>query len=152
MQLIGFNLLKILAQRTPDYKRSSINTNIEFNEITEENMDILKDSNVLKISFIFSITYSDPDKSSDKTEDKDTKNQGEVTFEGNMLFSVTKDESKEITKAWKKKQIPDQYRIPLINFIIKKCSTKALGLEDDLNIPLHIPFPQVRPQDNQPKQ
>ena len=142
MQLVGFNLLKILAQRAFEYKKGPINTNIEFSDITEENLEILKDSKVLKISFVFSISYSDQD----KNQDKENKAIGEITFEGHMLFSVSEEEFKEITKSWKKKQIPEQYRIPLINFIIKKCSTKALALEDDLNLPFHIPFPQVAPQ------
>lgn len=145
MQLVGFNLLKILAKRAFEYKKGPINTNIEFNDITEEKLEILKDAKVLKISFIFSIAYTN--------EEKKDEDMGEVTFEGHMLFSLTEDEFKEMTKSWKKKQIPEQYRIPLINFIIKKCSTKALSLEDDLNLPFHIPFPQVRsqPQENQQK-
>ena len=142
MQLIGFNLKKILAQKALEFKRGPINTNIEFSDVKEEEVPLLKDSNAVKISFIFSISYAHPE----KTQDASLENLGEVSFEGEMMFSVTKDEFKEITKSWKKKQIPDQFRVPLINFILTKCSTKALSLEDDLNIPFHIPFPQVRPE------
>ncbi len=142
MQPIGFNLKKILAQKSLEFKRGPINTNIEFKEVKEEEITLLKDSNALKISFIFSISYAHPE----KTPDTNIENLGEVSFEGEIMFSVTKDEFKEITKSWKNKQIPDQFRIPLINFILTKCSTKALSLEDDLNIPFHIPFPQVRPE------
>lgn len=143
MQLIGFNLHKIKAEKSNAFKRSSINTNIEFTNVDKDKLDLLKDAEALKISFVFSITYADAEKA-EKEKKENQENIGEVTFEGDILFSANKDESKDITKSWKKKQIPDQYRIPLINFILKKCSVKALSLEEDLNLPAHIPFPQVR--------
>lgn len=145
MQLVGFNLKKILAQKSPDFQRGSINTNIEFTEVEKERLDLLKDTDAFKISFVFSITYSETDKA-EKTE---SKNQGEILFEGDALLSANKEESKELIKSWKKKIMPEQYRIPLINFILKKCSIKALSLEEDLSLPSHIPFPQIRKQENQ---
>ena len=59
---------------------------------------------------------------------------------------VDKDLSKEFIKLWKDKQIPKDRLIPLYNFILKKCSVRALQLEEDLNLQPHIPFPQVKPQ------
>ncbi len=148
MQLIGFNLKKVSASRSPDFKRGSINTNIEFSDVIKEKLDLLKDTEALKIAFIFSILYSEkemnPENQEKNQETKSEKSQGEVTFEGDILFSANKEEAKEITKSWKKKQIPEQFRLPMINFILKKCSVKALSLEEDLNLPSHIPFPQVR--------
>lgn len=136
MQLIGFNLKKMFGERDKDYKRGAINTNMEFTDVAKEKVDFLKDEEALRISFTFSITYSDPDKKEKKL--------AEVAFEGDMALTAEKDEMTEMLKDWKKKQIADNYRIPLINFIIKKCSTKALLLEEDLNLPAHIPFPQIR--------
>ena len=137
MQVIGFNLKKILAQRSLNFQRGPINTNIEFTNVEKEKVDMLKDLEALKMSFIFSVNYSDQEK-------KDELKHGEISFEGNILLSSTKEESKDIQKSWKKKQIQENVRIPLINFILKKCSVKALALEEDLNLPSHIPFPQVR--------
>lgn len=144
MQLVGFGLRKILAERKPTFKRGPVNTNIEFTDVAKEDIEFLKSENAIRVSFVFTVIYSDPEK-------KDEIKHGEVVFEGDMALSVTKDEFKEITKSWKKNQIPEDLRIPLINFILRKCSTKALALEDDLAIPLHIPFPQVRKPD-QPQQ
>lgn len=139
MQLVGFGLKKVLAERYPNFKRGHINTNIEFKEVEKEEINFLKDEEGLRIAFVFSISYLDAEKKEEKF--------GEVIFEGDMALSVSKDEFKEFTKSWKNKKIPDQYHIPLINFIIRKCSTKALALEDDLAIPFHIPIPQVRKPD-----
>ncbi|MDO8508360.1 MAG: hypothetical protein Q7S27_01605 [Nanoarchaeota archaeon] len=136
MQIIGFNLKKVLAEKSENFQRGPINTNIEFTNVDKENLDMIKDNEALKVSFIFSVQYQDAEK-------KDDLKHGEVSFNGDILISVSKDESKEITKSWKKKQIPEITRIPVINFILRKCSAKALFLEDELNLPIHIPFPRV---------
>ena len=135
MQIIGSNLKKIQAHRTPEFKRSSINTNIEFTDVAKEKMELIKDADIIKISLLFSVTYN---------EEENKEKLAEILFDGDILFSANKEEAKELTKSWKKKQIPEQLRLPLINFIIKKYSTKALALEEELNLPFHIPFPQVR--------
>ena len=56
MQIIGFNLTKVLAERSPDFTRSAINTNIEFSNVEKEKVDLLKDAEAIKISFKFSRT------------------------------------------------------------------------------------------------
>ncbi len=140
MQIIGSNLKKIQAHRTPNLKRSSINTNIEFTDVIKEKLDIIKDSDVIRISLLFSVTYN---------EEENKEKLAEIIFDGDILFSANKEESKTLTKSWKKKQIPEDLRLPLINFIIKKYSTKALALEEELNLPFHIPFPQVRKNNSQ---
>lgn len=137
MQLIGFAVKKVVAEKFPQFKLGPINTNIEFTNVEEEKAELLKDEAALKISFKFTITYSDSD-------DKDAQKLGELLFEGDMIFATKDEEVKDLTKAWKKNEIPDKYRLPLINFVLKRCSTKALLLEEDLNLPPHIPFPQIR--------
>ncbi len=148
MQVVGFNLIKILAKRELTYKRSAINTNIEFTNIEKESLPVLKDDEAIKISFKFDITYGDQEKTPDKKEKEEK--QAEISFEGIIILSATKDEAKEYIKNWKKKEVPQESAIPLYNTILKRCSIKALQLEEDLNLPTHIPFPQVRaqPKDN----
>jgi len=143
MQLIGFNLKKIHAERSQNFKRGPINTNIEFVEVEKDKLDFLKDLEAIRIAFIFTVTYADQEK-------KDELKHGEISFEGDIALSATKDELKDIIKSWKKKQIPDTVRFPLINYILKKCSARALSLEDELNLPTHIPFPQVQKSVQQP--
>jgi|SRR3989344_830273 len=140
MQLIGFNLTKILAERFPTFKRGPINTNIEFKDVEKTKVDLFKDKEVLNISFLFSIIYSDPEK-------KEELKLGEVSFHGSVILSPDEEEMKEITKSWKKNEIPDKYKFPLINYILRKCSTKALIIEEDLNIPPHMPFPMVKKEE-----
>ena len=138
MRIIGFNFTKVSAERsigkTMGKDRS---TNIEFENIEEEEESNLgkDDSKILKASFKFSINYEEKDK-------KDT-SSAEVTLTGIIILMATKEEAKDIQKAWEKKELPASFRIPIFNFILRKCSIRALQLEDELNLPLHLPMPRL---------
>ncbi len=136
MQVVGFNLTKISANRQETTKPSSLNLNIEFPEIQKEKIDLLKDSEALKISFKFLVEYLEAEKKKDRIADLD--------FEGTIILSVNKEESKEITKEWKKKKLPDNLRISLSNLVLKKTAPKALTLQDELNLPSHITVRQLK--------
>lgn len=146
MQILGFNLTKISASRIPEIVNNPIiNTNIEFFNIEKEEMEFLKGDQSIKFSFKFSVDYLKP-------EDKDKKNpifDGKIEFEGIIILSAEEKEVKDILKNWKKKQVVESVRIPLFNFILRKCSSKALDLEDQIGLNLHLPFPQIRPQPKQ---
>ena len=142
MKIAGYSLTEIKARKDPSFKRSSINTNIEFINIEKEKLDFLKDSEALKASFKFYVNYTGEEKKGE------TDNQAEVSFEGFLMLSVSKDESKEFIKSWKKKEVPKNMVLPLYNFILKKCSIKALQMEEDMGLPSHLPLPQVQPQKN----
>ena len=133
MQVIGFNLSKVSVQREekPDEK-ISIKQNINIDDIDKDKVSITKDE-VLKIAFTFSVDYN---------EAKFAK----VELQGRIILLPEKDEFKKIMKSWKDKQVPPEIRIPLLNFIMSKCNVKALQLEDELNLPLHIPLPKLSPK------
>ena len=138
MQVIGFNFSKILAEREQEIKQTSINTNIEFLDVTKEEVGLLKEGEAVKISFKYSVTYSETEKS----EKKD----GEITFEGNIVLAVTKEESKKLIDSWKNKTISTSTQIPLVNLILKKCSPKSAMLADELGIPSPLPLPKIAPK------
>lgn len=145
MQVIGFNFTKILAEHFPKFEGASkINTNIEFLELEEEKLPLLKDSEAIKVTFQYTITHSEAkDKKKDSKSEKVNK-KGEVIIEGNIVLSATKEEIKDAQKSWKKKELPQSFKITLFNLILRKCSSKALDLEDQINLPLHLPFPQLK--------
>ncbi|MDP4038998.1 MAG: hypothetical protein Q8P57_00230 [Candidatus Pacearchaeota archaeon] len=142
MKIIGFNISGINAYKNPNFTNPSISTNIEFTNVEKEKLEILKDQDALKTTFKFSVTYKN-------NKEKESKNQGEVSFEGFLALALSKDESKEFTKAWKKKEVPERAVIPLYNFILRKCSVKALQIQEDLSLPSHMPIPQVKSMPNQ---
>lgn len=137
MKFIGFSFTKIIAEKNNSYKKgSSINTNIEFTNIVEQKLEILKEGEGLEVSYKFSVNYSDPN-------EKKQSPFAQIECEGKIVLSTTKEESKEILKFWKKKELPNQFKVPLFNAILKRCTTKAITLEEDLGLPSHIPFPQI---------
>lgn len=134
MKIIGFNFTKIHGNRSLDFKPSaSINTNIEIIEVEKAQIEVIKDIESLKLSFKFSLIY--------KEDEKKDSRQAEISFEGAVLMAVDNSESKEILKSWKKKEVPQLIRPNLFNYILQKCSVKALSLEEDLNLPF---FPQLK--------
>lgn len=132
MQIIGFSLNKISIERKEKQQgKLEIKQNINIDDISKDEINI-SDKEIIKLDFTFSVDYS-PD-------------FAKVELKGQIILLPEKEELKDIIKDWKKKQISDRFRVPLFNFIISKCNIKALGLEDELNIPLHVPMPRLSPK------
>ena len=136
MNLIGFNLTKIQAERFDVLKKANLEMDIKFLNVVKEKVNILKESEAVKITFKKSLIYKDP-------TDKDAKEQAKILFEGKIILSLTKEESKDILKSWKKKQLPPNIGVYLSNLIIKRCASKAFQLQDELNLPSHLKIPSV---------
>lgn len=145
MQVIGFNFTRISAERFPEYKSGkTINNNIEFTSLDKDKIEVLKDLEAAKVSFKYALTYKD-----NADEKEIAPKDAEIIFEGVIILSLTKDESKELFKFWKKKELPASFRIPLFNLLIKKCAARALSFEEELNLPPHINIPQLAPKPKQ---
>ena len=118
MRIIGFNFTKVSAEKSKEFKLGSkINTNISFLDIEREESGIVKEeSEVLRVSFNCSVTYTDTEK-----QEKEA-NRGEVSLTGFIILMATKEESKLLLDSWKKKELPVAFKVPIFNFILKKCS------------------------------
>jgi hypothetical protein len=134
MKVIGFNFTKIVAEKKQQKITAKPNTSIEFTNIDKEKVELLKDNEALKISFLYNTAYQDQDKK---------EKQGEIIFEGDIILAVSKDESKDIQKSWKKKQIPSSLNLFLFNLILRRCTPKAIMLEDEISLPFHTPMPRL---------
>ena len=143
MQIIGFSFTKIHAEKSPNFKNSGRNYNIEFIDLDKEKIDLLKDTEAINLSFKYTLTYGETDKES---KDNPIKNkEGEISFEGKVKVSANKEEAKQFQKAWKKKQIPQGASLALNNFILKRCSTKSVFLHDEIGLPdPHLRIPQLQ--------
>ncbi len=141
MNIIGFNYTQVSAYKSQTFKTPfTINTNIEFLSIDKEKLDILKDTEAIPAKFKFTLEYHETD---EKIADKKGQKQGEISFEGTLVLSATKEEAKELLKSWKKKEIPQNLRQPLFNTILRKCTFRALALQEELNLPTHINIPLI---------
>src|SRR3989344_491674 len=132
MRIIGFSFKKIQAERKKDIKgQLKINSNLNIENIEKDKIDIAGE--ILKFSYIYEIKYEP--------------GFGEILFKGEIL--VIPDNIQQTIKDWKKKKISEETRIPLFNYIMSKCNLKALQLEEDSNLPAHIPLPRLTKQQNQ---
>jgi len=137
MKIIGFNLTKIHGEKAvPTITGADIDNNVQFTDLEEDTLDLLKDSKVLKTFFKYSLLYL---KKGEKKENREP--LGEISFEGHILLSVSKDEAKEFQKSWKKKQVPESSMVPLYNTIFRRCGSKSIPLQEDLSLP--SPFLKV---------
>ena len=142
MNVIGFNFTKIHAEKPTGLKPNfSVNNHIEFLEVEKEALDLVKDAEPIRIKFRFSVSYDSPDIKEKKKEA--TPDTGSLLFEGIILLAIDKEQSKEILKSWKKKEIGNEFKVPLFNLILRKCTPKALDLEDQIGLPLHVPLPKI---------
>jgi len=134
-RIIGFNFTEISAQRKkPQEGKIEINVNIDIESITSEKIDLVKDPDqeALKFDFKFTVSY--------KPE------LANIVLRGTVLSMINKEKSKEIIKKWKSKKIEEDTKIPLFNFILTKCNLRALQLEEELNLPTHVPLPRIQPE------
>ncbi len=141
MKLMGFNLNKINAERKLNKPEGElkINSNVNVDEIKEAKSDLLKTrEELLAITFSYKIDYN-PDLAS-------------VEVGGNLVVSVDSKLAKNVLKEWKDKKIPDEFRLAIINLILRKATLKTLELEDQLNLPTHMPMPSLRPTEENSSQ
>jgi hypothetical protein len=129
MRIIGFNLTKILAERQEeDGQGIRVDQNINIKDIKEEKNPITNNK-ALKIKFTLTVTYS--------------KDFGKIEFEGSIMTLPDEGEFKSIMDSWKDKKIPENMKFGIFNFIMNKCNVKALHLEDEMGMPLHVPMPRL---------
>lgn len=143
MQLIGFNFTNVHAERQIIPKNiGNINTDIEFIDVEKEKVEIIKEGEPLKFTFRFSVMYHE-------SKDKKEEPIAEIYLKGHLVMLADKNEAKEIFKSWKKKELPALVRAGLSNILLRRCSSKALLLEEEINLPSHLPIPQLQLQPKQ---
>ena len=142
MKILGINFTKLNAEKfSIGSKGIKIGTHIDLSEIREVKSDFLSSKEkTLGIKFSYEIDYEP--------------NFAKINLAGNILVSTDEAKFNQILEGWKEKNLPDDFRLSIFNLILKKSSLKALQLEEELNIPLHISMPFLKPQDNSqdPKQ
>lgn len=134
MRIVGFNFDKISIEKLKDKtEKLNIKTNIDISEIKKIESEILKiKEDLVQAKFSYTVKYEP--------------GFAAIDLKGTALLSLEEDQTKELMKEWKKKQMPEGFRTFLFNVIMRKASLRSLHLEDELNLPLHLPLPTLRPQ------
>lgn len=140
MRLIGLNFTKINIEKFSDkLENLKINTKIDVSDITTIKADMFKTKEeFIMVNYSFNVDY-EPD-------------IAKINISGKIVLALDPKISKEVLKKWKDKKVSDDIKIPLFNIIIRKSSLKALELEEDMNLPSHIPFPTVRSESDKNKE
>ncbi len=132
MKIIGFNFNKINVERLSDkFEKLKINTNIDLVDVKEVKPEVFKSKDeLIEVRFNYSVNY----------EPK----IANISLSGIVLLMVDEKTSKSFLSHWKDKKLPDEHKVLLFNIILKKSNLKAMQLEDELNLPLHVSLPSVK--------
>tara|TARA_Y100000034_G_C6644207_1_gene281724 strand:- start:102 stop:521 length:420 start_codon:yes stop_codon:yes gene_type:complete len=137
MKLIGFGFKKIsITKKKQDLKDLKIETNIAIPDVRKIKDSLIKsDDDLLEFDFEYTVNY--------------TPEIAEISLGGTLVLAVENTISKEILKNWKKKKLPDNVRVAIFNVVLKKSNIKALNLEEEMNLPYHLPLPQLKPAEEE---
>ena len=143
MPIVGYNLTNIQAQKLKALdlksKELKINSKLGITNVKEEKLPTGKTrSDGLRFDFEFKLEY-EPE-------------TAKVVLEGFIYYLDDPKIIKEITEKWnKEKNVPLDVKTQILNTIVLKASIKALQLEQEINIPPHMPFPSLKPAQTKSK-
>jgi len=134
MKAIGFNFTKLNVSKTGELKNIeniNIETKMDVLDLKEVKANLLNTKEeVIGVDFEYIVDY--------KPE------FAKVNINGKVLLTLEPKMAKEVIKGWKDKNLPEDFRIFLFNIILRKSTLKALQLEEELNLPLHVPMPSFK--------
>ena len=132
MKVIGFNFDKISVERHKERPENlKITTNIDVSDIKETKSDMIKTKEeLIQAKFSYGVKYEP--------------GFATIGLSGNILFALPEDKAKEVLKEWKKKAMPEDFKLAIFNVVLRKSALKALQLEEEMNLPLHIPLPSFK--------
>ncbi|MBS3152516.1 hypothetical protein J4230_03850 [Candidatus Woesearchaeota archaeon] len=130
MPIVGFGFDKIYGERKEFAKQVKIENNIKITSLKDAKIVIGKDEKVaLRVEFDYTVRYE---------------KAGTLQMLGNVLYFDNEEKIKELKDKWKKdEKVPTDFGALIYNFIIVKTTIKALQLEEDLGLPLHISMPKI---------
>ncbi len=130
--IINFKLDKIIAtkQKLPKGNIEASN-NVKVIDVEKESVASLSDQKAVTFKFMYGVTYKP--------------NIASIELDGNVVYMSDDATVKGILDNWKKnKKIEQGIAAQVFNAILSRCNIKALKLEEELELPFHIPVPRVR--------
>ena len=136
MPIVGFNLTNIQAEKKNQINEDtkiSINSKLGITDLKKEDLPTGKTKTKgLKFDFEFSLEYQP--------------NIAKIIINGFIYFMDDSANIEELVKNWQKnKKLPVEIQQQILSMVILKTTIKALSLEQEINVPPHIPFPSVQP-------
>lgn len=132
MKLLTLKYVKIDAQRDIEYSgKIEVKQNIKIKSI-EKYKSINSREESVKVIYNFEVNYGD---------------LGHVIIEGLMFLSMDTKTQKNLIKNYENKKMDEIENITLMNIIIQKTSIKAIELEEEMSLPIHIKLPSIQLKD-----
>ena len=130
--IINYRLDKITIQKKNKPKGPiEAKNNLKVTNIVEESIPSLTKEKALNIQFTFLVNYEP--------------NIASLEIAGSVTYMNDQKTIKEIMENWaKNKKIKKEIAAPVFNFVLSKCNVKALRLEEDLELPFHVPIPRIK--------
>lgn len=132
MRLRGFNFKKINIEKfSDDFKDIKIDTKIDISDLNIVESEFFDEKEkFIGVKFSFIVEYSPK--------------IATIELKGFLLLGLDKEKAEQILKDWNDKVISEDFRTTLFNVILRKSNIKALELEEELGLPLHIPLPNLK--------
>ena len=125
IKLIGSKFTRLEASRNPDFSGKVSMTN----EIKILSIDFVKESKEnVKMNYSYKIEYS---------------GLGHVYLEGSLFMTSDPKTLKNIVKTFEDKDFESTEQIAVTNLIVQKASIKAMQLEDEFGLPVHVRIPAI---------
>lgn len=138
MPIVGFGFDKVsVEKKQPFSKDDRINNSMRISEVRETKLKTSdkNEEEALTVLFEFSLDYE---------------KAGDLELKGHILFYDSKDKIKELYDFWNKnKRLPTEFSTFMFNFIMFKSSVKALALEEEVGLPLHLRLPKFKVEKQQ---
>lgn len=133
MPIIGMNFRSMEAKRTKEgsTKEIKVNSTPKITDMKEINIASLN-KKALSMSFEFSTKY-DPQ-------------IAEIKIGGEIVYLAEK--NGPILNQWKKKKsLPENVSVEILNHLFRKCLLKIAYMADDLQLPPPVQIPRVKPKE-----
>lgn len=124
LKLVGSKFLKVSAERSPDFSgKLEVKTNIKLDSLEK----VKESKDALRLDYTFEVNYGD---------------LGKIDIKGILFLTGDSKTVKELLKVQKEKKYDSPEYVAITNLIIQKASIRALELEEELGLPIHIKLPE----------
>jgi hypothetical protein len=125
IKLIGSKFSKVEASRNPDFSGKAAMSN----DIKIISIDRVKEAkDTLKIKYSYKVDYAEI---------------GYVLLEGFLFIASDSKIIKNVLSTFEDKDFESQEQLAVTNLIVQKASVKAIQLEDEFGLPIHIRIPLI---------
>ncbi len=137
--IVGFNYTKITVEKTARPQgKIKVNNGLDITSVTKQPLAVARSKDVLTFTFTFTVTYNP--------------SIGTIALTGDVTYLADPATITSTLDTWNKtKKISPQVSTEVLNIILTKCNIRALELAQELNLPAHLPLPNVNPQAEDPK-